>query len=233
MCSYARKKRRRIGLGLKKGRGREVEGGWKGLGSSTCFLQAAYRAPFSSQHAGGSYVLRPCASYALPRPFSFIPLPSLASGLQHSTVVSAALHSQAEADKSMLAFNLTRPRERTTKLKKKSWSEKKWISFASIPSRSFFCDPRTVVFFSHLPSFPRFISLHYHTLGEFSVTPSLYWRFTSSKRNLKVIFPFLKQNFGWTLCFKVTRVRDLEIEKSHDREKNSSFCESRNSRLSE
>lgn len=112
MCSYARKKRRRIGLGLKKGRGREVEGGWKGLDSSTCFLQAAYRAPFSSQHAGGSYVLRPCVSYALPRPFSCIPLPSLASGLQHSTVVSAALHSQTEADKSMLAFNLTQPRER-------------------------------------------------------------------------------------------------------------------------
>lgn len=83
------------------------------------------------------------------------------------------------------------------------------------------------------PLSPRFISFHYHTLGEFSVTPSLYWRFTSLKRNLKVIFPFLKQNFGWTLCFKVTRVRDLEIEKSHDREKNSSFCESRNSRLSE
>lgn len=125
-----------------------MEGGWKGLGSSTCFLQAAYRAPFSLQHAGSSYLLSilalhtPPFSLTPPRLFLCLALPA---DFNIQRLSLRPWISRAEADKSMQAFNLTQPRERTTKLEKSRDARKKWISFAPIPFCSSFCDPRTVV----------------------------------------------------------------------------------------
>lgn len=126
---------------------KEIEGGWKGLGLPACFLQAAYRAHFCSQHAE-ALTFSILAPRALP-PSTLLP-PHLFSLLapyrfQHQRLsLRPCVRERKRKNPRGLSILLTQPREQMTKLEESREEGKKMIFLLPI-TFLFFCNPWIVV----------------------------------------------------------------------------------------